>query len=361
MSEEGKRGSSRQLKEGVKFKTKPAVVPKRRKMKQKTGKMPIAAMMPKGITKWNIIFTIIFGTLLVLTIVNSYFYTIIRIPLPPIILQFVEPAVMIVEVFLVILAFEAKAFSFPKIHTRHSVKRIMITGFIIGALLVSFFTPYVNLIGKYRDLPPGQIKPMDVDDDWFNSLFTGSAPFYIDGLLDLLDALDLNDSMDDIDIASVSAKHGDLGEFLYRWEVRDTYQSDTWEFIESSPSTRYDLMPENYGPPTSPSYVEYDVNQTVYSVTTGLLMNMISTWSTNYDKPYLAYDDYGIPDDWDDNIRDENDTIGAQDGTTNIRYNLRDMLSVQASTTTMGFVGSMNYTTYYIPDENASDIVTNTV
>ncbi|MCE7742000.1 MAG: hypothetical protein GOP50_06035, partial [Candidatus Heimdallarchaeota archaeon] len=134
MSKEVKPSRAKSLKQGVKLKTKPAVVPKRRKIKSKTGKMPMAAMMPKGITKWNIIFTTIFGALLIVTIVNSYFYTFLRIPLPDIILQFLEPAIMIVEVFIVLVAFEAKAFKFPKIHTRHSVKRILITGFILGTL-----------------------------------------------------------------------------------------------------------------------------------------------------------------------------------------------------------------------------------
>lgn len=363
MSKEVKPSRAKSLKQGVKLKTKPAVVPKRRKIKSKTGKMPMAAMMPKGITKWNIIFTTIFGALLIVTIVNSYFYTFLRIPLPDIILQFLEPAIMIVEVFIVLVAFEAKAFKFPKIHTRHSVKRILITGFILGTLLVSFFTPYVNLIGKYRDLPPGSIEPMDVNDDWFDSLFTGSAPFYIDGLLDLLDALDLNDTLN-ADIARITAESGSsLGEFLYRWDVRDTYQPDTWEFIESSPSTRYDLNPQNYGPPLPDPNItveEYKVNQTVYSITTGLLMNMISTWSNNYEKPFLQPDDFGAPGDWDDNILDANMTVSAEDGSTNIKYNLRDMLSVQATTTTMGFLGSLYYDTYFARDENISAIVSST-
>jgi len=360
MSEEIKPSKGRRLKEGVNLKTQPAVVPKRRKLKTKTSRTPIAAMMPKGVTKWNIIFASLFGIVLILTIVNSYFYTMITIPLPEIILQFLEPAIMIIEVFIVLLAFEAKAFKFPKIHTRNSVKRIMITGFIIGALLVSFFTPYANLIGKYRDLPPGTIEPMDVDDDWFNSLFTGTAPFYIDGLLDLLDALDLNESLDNVDIARITATNGSLGDYLYRWEIRDTYQSGTWEFVESSPSTRYEIPSEYNRDPPDSNFVEYKVNQTVYSVTTGLLMNMISTWSNNHDKPYLGEDNYYVPDDWDDNIRDENNNTGAEDGTTNIRYNLRDMLSVQATTSMMGFVGSLEYDSYFLPDGNISDIVTST-
>ncbi len=364
MSEEVKPSRKKRVKEGVKLKTKAAVVPKTRKMKTKKSRMPVAAMMPKGITKWNIIFTVIFGALLILTIVNSYFYTIVRIPLPDIILQFLEPAVMIIEVFIVLLAFEAKAFKFPKIHTRHSVKRILITGFIIGALLVSFFTPYVNLIGKYRDLPPGSIEPMTVNDNWFNSLFTGSAPFYIDGLLDLLDALDLNDTIN-ADIARITATSGNLGDSLYRWEIRDTYQSDTWEFVASSPSTRYALQPNNYGTPLPDPNItvtEYSVNQTVYSVTTGLLMSMISTWSNNYAKPFLGYDNYPGPGDadWDNNILNQNGTIGVQDGTTNIRYNLRDMLSVQATTKTLGFVGSLLYNTSFLKDENITAIVSNT-
>ncbi len=364
MSDEVKPSRSKSLKEGVKLKTKPAVIPTRRKMKTKASRLPMTTMMPKGITKWNIIFTTIFGALLIVTIVNSYFYTFLRIPLPDIILQFLEPAIMVVEVFIVLVAFEAKAFKFPKIRTRHSVKRILITGFIIGSLLVSFFTPYVNLVGKYRDLPPGSIEPMVVNDNWFNSLFTGSAPFYIDGLLDLLDALDLNDSLDDVDIARITAESGSsLGDFLYRWEIQDTYLSDTWEFVASSPSTRSALTPQNYGPPLPDPNItveEFKVNQTVYSVSTGLLTPLLSTLSNIYNKPFLQPDDFGAPGDWDDNLLDQNGTVSAQDGTANIRYSLRDMFSLQATTTTLGFLGSFNYDTYFLRDENISDIVTNT-
>ena len=364
MSKEVKSSRTKRLKEGVKLKTKPAVVPKSRRMKTKQSKVPIAAMMPKGITKWNIIFTSIFGILLIATIVNSYFYTFLKIPLPEIILQFLEPAIMIIEIFIVLVAFEAKTFEFPKIHTRHSVKRILITGFIIGSLLVSFFTPYVNLVGKYRDLPPGSIEPMEVDEDWFDSLFTGSAPFYIDGLLDLLDALDLNESLGDVDIARITAESGSsLGQFLYRWEVYDTYQSSDWEFVESSPSTRYALAPENYGPPPpNPNITveEFKVNQTVYSVSTGLLDSLITTWSNINNKPFLKHDDFNNPGDWDDNLLDQNGMVAAQDGTTNIRYNLRDMLSLQATTTTLGFVGSFNYNTYFLRGENITDLVSST-
>ena len=64
---------TKRLKAGVKLKTKPAVVPKTRKIKTKSDKLPIAALVPKGITKWNIIFTILFTGLLVATIINSYF------------------------------------------------------------------------------------------------------------------------------------------------------------------------------------------------------------------------------------------------------------------------------------------------
>ena len=139
--------SGRKLKEGVKLKTKPAVVPKYRKIKAGGPKLPMAAMMPKGITAWNIVFSTLFLGLLVATIVNFSFIEFLSVPLPDLFIKYIVPVALILEVFLVLIAFEAKAISFPKIHTRHSVKRIMIVGFIIGSLLVSFFTPYFNLIG----------------------------------------------------------------------------------------------------------------------------------------------------------------------------------------------------------------------
>ncbi|MCG3258906.1 MAG: hypothetical protein H7644_04115 [Candidatus Heimdallarchaeota archaeon] len=348
--------STKRFKEGAKLKTKPAVVPKYKKMKKGSTKLPVAAMMPRGITAWNIAFSILFLGLLVVTIINSYFNEFIPIPLPDLFLKYIVPVVLILEVFLVLLAFEAKSFSFPKIRTRHSVKRIMVVGFIIGSLLVSFFTPYFNMIGKYRDLPPGEITPMDTNPSWFDSLFTGEAPFFIDGILDLLDNMDIDPDLDIDEIAQVEALSGTLGNYLYRWDVRDNYQASSWDFIETSGETRFDLTAENNDPavhsdPPS-SYQQLDVTQLVYSVQTALLTQLISTWSNNYNEPFLTNDL-----NWTDNLVDENGTVCAVEGTADVKYNLNDMLSLKATTNQIGFIGEFNYQPYFVSDDNISDII----
>ncbi|OLS33291.1 MAG: hypothetical protein HeimAB125_00130 [Candidatus Heimdallarchaeota archaeon AB_125] len=360
--------SARKLKEGVKLKTKPAVVPKYRKIKTGGTKLPMAAMMPKGITVWNIVFSTLFLGLLVVTFVNFIgilvpklispnFKEFIPIPLPELFLKFLVPIALILEVFLVLIAFEAKAISFPKIHTRHSVKRIMIVGFIIGSLLLSFFTPYLNLIGKYRDLPPGEITPMDTNESWFNSIFTGDAPFYIDGILDLLDNMDLDPDLDIDVIAYVNALTGTLGNYLYRWDIREYYQESSWDFVETSGDTRFDLTAENHDPAIHPdppiSYDQLEITQLVYSVQTALLSQLITPWSNNYNEPFLTNDL-----NWTDNLVDENGTVSAVEGTVDVKYNLNDMISLKATTDQIGFFGNFTYQPYFVSDDNITDIIT---
>ncbi|MHA1218141.1 MAG: hypothetical protein ACTSO5_05580 [Candidatus Heimdallarchaeaceae archaeon] len=60
--------STKRFKEGAKLKTKPAVVPKYKKMKKGSTKLPVATMMPRGITAWNIAFSILFLGLLVVNL-----------------------------------------------------------------------------------------------------------------------------------------------------------------------------------------------------------------------------------------------------------------------------------------------------
>ncbi len=351
--------SVRKLKEGVKLKTKPAVVPKYRKIKSGRTKLPMAAMMPKGITVWNIIFSTLFLGLLVTTIVNSYFIEFLSIPLPDLFLKYLIPVALIIEVFLVLIAFEAKAISFPKIHTRHSVKRIMVVGFIIGSLLVSFFTPYFNLIGKYRDLPPGEITPMNTNPSWFNSIFTGDAPFYIDGILDLLDNMDLDPDLDIDVIAHVNANNGTLGDYLYRWDIREYYQASSWDFIETSGDTRFDVPSAYYNPDNQidkpGDYHELDITQLVYSVQTALLTQLISPWSNNYNKPFLTNDL-----NWTDNLYNENGTA-AVDGTVSVKHNLNNMLSLKATTNQIGFFGNFSYQTHFVSDDNISAIIADSI
>jgi hypothetical protein len=351
--------SVRKLKEGVKLKTKPAVVPKYRKIKTGRTKLPMAAMMPKGITVWNIVFSTLFLGLLVATIINFYFINFLPVPLPELFMKYLVPVALIFEVYLVVISFEAKAFSFPKIHTRHSVKRIMVVGFIIGSLLVSFFTPYFNLIGKTRDIQNGP-EPQTTNESWFNSIFTGDAPFYIDGILDLLDNMDLDPDLDIDVIAQVEALTGTLGDYLYRWDIREYYQASSWDFVETSGDTRLDLTAQNRDPALHPdppsSYQQLEIKQLVYSVQTALLTQLISTWSNNYNKPFLTNDL-----NWTDNLVDENGTVSAVPGTVNVKYNLNSMLSLKATTNQLGFFGNFTYQPYFVSDDNISDIISDSI
>jgi len=365
MSEEQKPG--KKLKSGVKLKTKPAVVPSQRKIKRGGVKLPTAMMGPQGIKKWNIIFTLIFGALLVLTIIQSYFIELIILPLPGLVLNILYPVLIFLEVFLVLLAFETFRVSFaPKLiriiltiltlivffpltlfkyHTRHNIWRIMFVGLTIGALILSFFSPYFNMIGKYRDLPPGDIAEQDVTPDWFSSLFQGSAPFYIDGLLDLLDALDLNDTLGQQEMARVDSSSA-LGNYLYRWEVNDRYDSNTWEFVASN-AQQFSLDVGDYGSPPASTVQELNISQTVYTspFSNSLLSPLLTTWST-YHTPHLE-----SVSDYDYYLRDENNTIAAETGTTSITFNSREQLLLQSTTTSMGFLGNYTYMTYFAQDD----------
>lgn len=349
-----------------KLKTKPAVVVTPKRLKRKTKQRPLEAMMPKGIGKKNIFFTTIFTGLLVASIVNFYFIKFIPIYLPSFFIDILVPVILFAEVFLLLLSFETykMAFKFTplriiltiitglvlfpftliKYQTRHNVLRIIFTGLFIGTLLISLFSPYVGLIGKYRDLPEGELEEQTVDADWFSSLFTGSAPFYIDGLLDLLDAIDLNDSLANMNIANISAESG-LGNFLYRWEVYDRYNPTTWEFDASNDAVLYDLENDDYGPPLSGTYTHFEVDQKVYAATTSLQTSLLTTWNS-YQNPLVDEDA-----DWSDNVysgTDANKTTAAKSGTANVRWNQREQLSLTATTNTIAFIGAFEYFSYFL-------------
>jgi hypothetical protein len=209
----------KQLKSGSKLKTRAAVVPKQRKLKKKQGKFAADMMTEKKIKPVNIVFTIIFGASLVATIVMTFIFGDLQIAgLPTFVTSTLFYIAIGVNIFLVLTAFETYRVEFKptalriiaalflyillpiiswpfilfKWHSRHNVWRILFTGFTIYILLMSFMGPYLSMLDKYRDLPPGVIDEQLIDPDWFNANFQGSAPFYIDGLLDLLDALDFN-------------------------------------------------------------------------------------------------------------------------------------------------------------------------
>ncbi|NPD89790.1 MAG: hypothetical protein HGN29_13845 [Asgard group archaeon] len=365
---------SKQLKAGVKLKTKPAVVPKKRKMKTKGDMLPIAALVPRGISKWNIIFTVLFSGLLAATIVNSYFKEFLVIPLPNFILKIIVPIIIGIEVFLILIAFETYKVKFTpnilrviitiitilvlfpitlfKYHTRHSVKRIVFTGLILWSLVFSFFSPYFGMIGKIRDLEDG-IAEQNVDQSWFENLFQGSAPFYIDGLLDLLDSLDLNDTLANQEMAQVRAETGSLGNYLYRWEINDYYNPTTWEF-EGNNAQRFTLEPTDYGQPGAASITDLNITETIYSTTSlysqAIDANLLTTWSSYFD-PHLY--DVTPTYSWDDFLRDENGTASAEAGSTNIRFNSRDQLTLESIANAIGFLGTYNYKTYFALDSEA--------
>ena len=372
-SEEPKQ--AKQLRAGVKLKTKPAVVPKSRKMKTSAEKLPIAALVPKGITKWNIILTVLTVGLLAVTIVQFYFKKLIVIPLPNFILKTITPVILFIEVFLILIAFETYKVKFApsllrvlltlltllvlfpitlfKYHTRHSVKRIVFTGLILWSLVFSFFSPYFGMIGKIRDLQDG-IAEQEVGKSWFDSLFQGSAPFYIDGLLDLLDSLDLNSTLGDQEMATVRADPGSLANYLYRWEIRDRYDSSNWEFVGSN-TQRFALAPSEYGPPPAATVSELNITENILAssslYSTAIDYNLLTTWSNYYTPNLLDVTTLGYS--WDDFLRDSNGSVAAQSGTTNIMFNKRKQLNLESVATGIGFSGTYDYKTYFVLDSTA--------
>lgn len=364
----------KQLKAGVKLKTKPAVVPKTRRVKTRKDKLPMAGLVPKGIKKWNIIFSALFIGLLVATIINSYFQEFLVIPLPNFILKTIIPIIIGVEVFIILIAFETYKVKFTpnalrviltivtllvlfpitlfKYHTRHSVKRIVFTGLILWSLVFSFFSPYFGMIGKIRDLEDGLVE-QDVNQSWFENLFQGSAPFYIDGLLDLLDSLDLNDTLANQEMAQVRADTGSLGNYLYRWEIDDYYNPTTWEF-EGNNAQRFALDPTDYGQPGAATVSDLNITETIYSTTSlysqAIDANLLTTWSSYFD-PQLF--DVTPTYSWDDFLRDENGTSSAEAGSTNIKFNSRDQLTLESTSQAIGFLGNYNYKTYFALDSEA--------
>jgi len=384
MSEKPKK--IKQLKSGSKLKTRAAVVPKQRKLKKKQGKFAAEMMAEKKIKPVNIIFTIIFGASLVATIVMTFIFSDLQIlGLPTFVTSTLFYIAIGVNIFLVLTAFETYRVEFKptalriiaalflyillpiiswpfilfKWHSRHNVWRILFTGFIIYILLMSFMGPYLSMLDKYRDLPPGVIDEQLIDPDWFNANFQGSAPFYIDGLLDLLDALDFNDTFANQEMAEVftDGSNGDLGDFLYRWEVHDYYDSTTWEFISNDAVTNALQDGTDYGPP-SPTAIRMDIKQLAYSATTTVTSPLLTTWSS-YNYPHLSeysQNTGSSSTNWDDYLFDENGTNVAVDGSTDIVYTLRDQLLLQSSAEILGFVGTYHYSTYFVQDDTQTII-----
>ncbi len=384
MSEKPKK--VKKLKSGSKLKTSAAVVPKQRKLRKKQDQLPAELLVEKKIKPVNIIFSIIFTISLVTTIVMTFLFGDLQILGMP---SFVTSALFYIaigiNVFLVLISFETYRIEFKpsamriiasiflyillpiiswpfglfKWHSRHNIWRILFTSFTIYILLMSFMGPYLSMLDKYRDLPPGVIDEQLIDPDWFNANFQGSAPFYIDGLLDLLDALDFNDTLGDQEVAEVftDGLDGDLGNFLYRWEVHDYYDSTTWEFSSNDAITNALQDGSDYGSP-DPTAIGLDIKQLAYSATTTVTSPLLTTWSS-YHYPHLSV--YGTDagsssTNWDDYLFDENGTNVAVDGSTDIVYTLRDQLLLQSTAEILGFVGTYDYSTYFVQDDTQTII-----
>ncbi|MBY9001191.1 MAG: hypothetical protein KGD64_09775 [Candidatus Heimdallarchaeota archaeon] len=384
MSEQPKK--IKQIKGGKKLKTQAAVVPKQRKLRKKQDKLPAALMIEKKIKPLNIVFTIIFGASLITTIVMAFLYSDLQIAGMPSFLTATLFYVAIgINVFLLLISFETYRVEFKptilriiggiflfillpviswpfilfKWHSRHNIWRILFTGFTIYILLMSFMGPYLSMLDKYRDLPPGVIDEQLVNPDWFNANFQGSAPFYIDGLLDLLDALDFNSTLGDQEIANVftDGYYGDLGNFLYRWEVHTYYDSTTWEFT-SNDAVTYDLAPENYGVPSATTKTGLNISQLIFTATSSITDPLLTTLSSYYNPSLNVYDSQTVPlnPDWDNYLLDENGSVAAVDGSTEIVYSRRNQLLLQSSAEILGFVGTYNYQTYFVQDETQTII-----
>ena len=376
----------KQIKSGLKLKTSAAVVPKQRKLRKKQDKLSSEMMAEKRIKPVNIVFTVIFTASLVATIVMTFIFGDLQIGNLPV---FVTTALFYIaialNVFLLLTAFETYRVEFKptalriisalflyillpviswpfvlfKWHSRHNIWRILFTGFTIYILLMSFMGPYLSMMDKYRDLPPGVIDEHLIDPDWFNANFQGSAPFYIDGLLDLLDALDFNDSLGAQEVAEIytDGSNGDLDNFLYRWEVHDYYDSSSWEFTSNDAVTDALQDGTDYGSP-DPSAIRLDVKQLAYSATTTITSPLLTTWSS-YNYPHLSeyqQDTGSTSTDWDNYLFDENGSVAAVDGSTDIVFTKRDQLLLQPSAEILGFIGTYDYSTYFVQDDTQTII-----
>lgn len=385
MSEKPKK--VKQIKSGKKLKTRAAVVPKQRKLKKKQDQLPAELLAEKKIRPVNIIFTIIFGATLVTTIVMMFLFGDLQIMgLPSFVTTSIFYLLIGINVFLLLISFETYRVEFKptalriiaaiflyillpviswpfvlfKWHSRHNIWRLLFTGFTIYILLMSFMGPYLSMLNKYRDLPPGVIDEQLIDPDWFNANFQGSAPFYIDGLLDLLDALDFNDTLGDQEVAEVytDGSNGDLGNFLYRWEVHGYYDSTTWEFTSHDAITDALVDPDDYGPHPDPSATMLDIKQLTYTATTTITQPLLTTWSSYYDPILSEYHlDYADSDsDWDNYLFDENGSIASIDGSTEILYTKRNELLLQTSAQELGFIGDYHFSTYFVADDTQTII-----
>ncbi len=101
-----------------------------------------------------------------------------------------------------------------------------------------------------------------------------------------------------------------------------------------------------------------DIKQLAYSATTTITTPLLTTWSS-YNYPQLdAYGtDIGSPStDWDNYLFDENGSIAAVDGSTDIVYTLRDQLLLQSSAEIFGFFGKYHYSTYFVQDDTQTII-----
>ncbi len=376
----------KKLKSGSKLKTRAAVVPKQRKLKKKQDWLPAELLAEKKIKPINIIFSIIFGISLVTTVVMTFLFGDLQIPgMPSFVILALFYVAIGINVFLLLISFETYRIEFKpsilriiasiflyillpiiswpfglfKWHSRHNIWRILFTSFTIYILLMSFMGPYLSMLDKYRDLPPGVIDEQIIDPDWFNANFQGSAPFYIDGLLDLLDALDFNSSLGNQEVAEVftDGLDGDLGNFLYRWEVHDYYDSTSWEFTSNDAVTNALQDGSDYGSP-DPTAIGMDIKQLAYSATTTVTSPLLTTWSS-YHYPHLSVydtDEGSSISHWDDYLLDENGTNVAVEGSTDIVYTLRDQLLLQSSAEILGFVGTYDYTTYFVQDDTQTII-----
>ncbi len=400
------------------LKVKPAVVPKStRKIKTAKSKLPITSYGEKKLRKRNIVFSILFGLItialivvnatilskmnpenmsnndyLLFTLIRSALYFLIGLfiyitllsfetykakfhPKPLRILLTILPAsiffaLSFLSIGLRILISLAAVIPFVpftlfKYHTRHNVWRIIFVTSTIITLLMSFFGSYLHGV-YYRDSINGAEPDKNkIDTSFLSSPFIINLPVDISSFMDLLDQLgNLDDLTLESSVANISALNGQLGNYLYRWDVYDQYHLNdkgNWEFTRSNDALLYNIPSDNFAQPSdfnSATDTKMSIQQTVYTASSAINIGLLSTWRSA-NKPYIESQS-----NWGASIYDLNGSqVGSSDAT--VQYDQGDQFRLKATVSKDNpltpFRGTFAFDTYFMKEDDAENLMKNTI
>ncbi|MHA1302838.1 MAG: transglutaminase domain-containing protein [Candidatus Heimdallarchaeaceae archaeon] len=370
------------------IKTKPAVTPKKtKKIKTKKKKSPITTFEEKKLKVKNIIFTLIFGVLLV----ASFFFKRIIAGLNPSQDLLTQTIIQLIQYFLIglftyvtLLAFETYKVEFHpkplrilltivtavvffpltlfKYYTRHNVWRIIFVGSTILSLLLTLFGSYMTGV-FYRDSETGAVPDQyEIDTSFLSAPFIINLPIDIDSLMDLLDNLgELDDLTLQSSVANITAIDGSLGDYLYRWDVYDKYSEEEWDFEKSNQATLYNIPAEEQGTPSGfddTTDARFRISQTVYTASSSVDISLLTTWNA-FVRPHIE-----MQTNWGDSVKNlQGNSVGSSD--TNVYFDLRDQLQLQStvekSDPLTPFQGTFEYETYFMSEDDMETLMQDTL